>query len=254
MKQPDYRRVVLFITVVVSLSIVITLASRHAEPTHPAMVINNKSISENQFNKMFSKKAYLQNKNDFIHSVIVKELLIQEALKAGIQKEESFRQSVQGFYEQSLIKIIMDRKYASLKPDIDESIIDRYVDWSDKTVDLTLLTYKQLEDISTGIIENEEHIRLPFNRLSIEVKYELLQLQNGHVSPPLFSETDNNYSVFRLDNISQSEIKTDKEENRDMIRQLLSEQYKEQMIAQWLDGLREHAEITLGDAVNQVEK
>ncbi|MBU1168092.1 MAG: hypothetical protein KKD44_00865 [Proteobacteria bacterium] len=253
MKQTDYRSIVLLIIFLVSISISIKLFLSHPGPIDTALTINDKSISEKAFNKMFSKESRMQNKNEFIHSVIIKELLIQEALKAGIQGEESFRQSVQDFYEQSLIKIIMDRKYDSLNPDIDTAMVDRYIELSDKTLDLSLLTYKQPGDIVKGKIETKETISIPFNRLSLDVKFEVISIETGGISQPSYSEADQEYSVFQLDKIRESDTKTDKETDRDMIRQMLREQKKERLISKWLDELKEHAAITLGATVNQGE-
>ena len=72
------------------------------------------------------KDSYGSNeKKHFIHSLINKELLIQEAQRLEINREESFRRSVENFYEQSLIKNLMDRKYADLKIKVSErDVID----------------------------------------------------------------------------------------------------------------------------------
>lgn len=251
MKHRDYRLLVLLIIFTVSISIGLKLVLAHLSPGRTAMTINDKTISEKQFNRMFSKKPYLQNMDDFIHSVIIKELLIQEAIKAGIQREEAFRQSIQDFYEQSLIKIIMDRKYTDLEPHIDETLIDRYMTLCGKTMDLTLLTYKTPEDIVKEKVALKESISLPFTRLSIEVRYDLLRLKPGDVSSPSFSEIDNVYSVFRLDTINPGEPMPDTNDNREIARQLLTEHQKELMLADWLEALKARANVSLGSTVTQ---
>lgn len=249
MKQPDYRLIVLLIIFTVSTAIAIRLGYKPHERSKAAIVINDTAISEKAFNRMFSKKPCLQSVDDFIRSVVVKEVLIQEAIKAGVHHEEAFRRSVQDFYEQSLIKVIMDRTYDSLTPTVDTTLVDRYVDLIGSTVDLTLRTYKTAEDIDSGRADSEEATRLPFNRLSIEVRYDLLQLTPGDTSSPAFSETDNVYSVFRLDAIHPDESRDVTADDRDLARQLIVEHQKELMISAWLDDLTSRATVAVGAGV-----
>jgi hypothetical protein len=77
-----------------------------------AIIINDKVITLDEFAGM--KPSHDEHRADFINSLIARELLIQEAQRTGIDKEENFRRSLQGFYEQSLVKVLMDRKLTLL--------------------------------------------------------------------------------------------------------------------------------------------
>ncbi|HSR35908.1 MAG TPA: SurA N-terminal domain-containing protein, partial [Desulfurivibrionaceae bacterium] len=74
-----------------------------------AIQINDRIITRAEFNQKYQSRGGVQDPftaqpgEDFIQALITKELLIQEAKRLGLDREEPFRQSVQNFYEQSLI-------------------------------------------------------------------------------------------------------------------------------------------------------
>lgn len=245
MKNPDYRRVVLFIILMVSLLIGLKVFVLKPSVDETALTINNIAISEEKINRLFNQRSRYIDDKDFIHSVVIRQLLIQEAIKSGVQEEEAFRQSVQDYYEQSLIKIIMDRKYNSLETQIDESLVDRYMSLSGKTIDLTLLSYRQPDDRVKGNFERQEKISLPFRRLAMGVKSVILTLEPGKMSEPVFSQNDGLYSVFRLDRVSGPEPSEGHDENmdRETVRQIITEHEKEVLIDRWLDSLEEKARV-----------
>jgi hypothetical protein len=255
MNQPDYRRIVLAIIFVIALLIGIKVLLLKPGHDQAAMTINNVSISEEKINRLFSQRSRYLDSKDFIHSVVIRQLLIQEAVKSGIQKEESFRQSVQDFYEQSLIKIVMDRKYDALNPEIDERLVDRYITLSGKTIDFTLLSYRQPDDRVKGIFEGQEKISLPFSRLATEIKLDILSLKPGEMSNPVYAQGEGLYSVLRLDTVSPGdETPHETATDRDSIRAILSEQLKERNIDLWLDSLEAQATVTVGKAIDQLNE
>ncbi len=74
-----------------------------------------------------SQPSQQRRKSDCVNSLITKELLLQESQREGIDKEESFRESIQNFYEQSLIKLLIDRKFASLHVTVSDEDVNRYI-------------------------------------------------------------------------------------------------------------------------------
>ena len=49
-------------------------------------------------------------KNEMLDALIVKEILIQEAVKAGLDKEKDFMSSIELYWEQTLLKNLLERK------------------------------------------------------------------------------------------------------------------------------------------------
>jgi hypothetical protein len=69
------------------------LRSRNASPKEAALIINKKVITTGEFNELYAlQPSRSREKNDFINSLITRELLIQESQNEGIDRDESFRE------------------------------------------------------------------------------------------------------------------------------------------------------------------
>ena len=107
------RYIYYIIIILLGLSAIIgyELRGKLSSPKEAAIVVNGKTITVEEFSRVCSSKPTDSgDKNDFINSLITKELLIQESQREGIDREESFRRSIQNYYEQSLIKLLMDEE------------------------------------------------------------------------------------------------------------------------------------------------
>lgn len=212
------------------------------EMSDPAIVINDRVISEKELDRLFKSSPYSNHMAGVIDSVITNQLLIQEAIAEGINKEELFRASVENFYEQSLVKILIDRKFDSLKPEITQDMVDRYQVLSGKDVTYSKMTYQNLENAKKGKIETSEKITNSFEDLSAELKYIFVSLEPGQTSTPLNMGT--NYVRCRLISLKPSvdaKPVTDIEE----ITEYLIHQKKGALFAQWMDKLYENADIQI---------
>lgn len=88
--------------------------------------INNYEITVDEFNKDFNDSAYarqdnVQSKKDFLNFLINKKLMLQEAQKLGLDKEEGFLDMVEGFWEQSLLKVVIERKSKEIASEVQVS-------------------------------------------------------------------------------------------------------------------------------------
>ncbi len=103
----------------------------------PIAKVNDFVIVEDSFRQELSASAYFHNipglsnddKKRFLDSQIRKELLIQEATRHGLDKGEAFRQTIERYWEQTLITALVGQKSKDLEKDIlvtQEEIEGRY--------------------------------------------------------------------------------------------------------------------------------
>ncbi|NOX32643.1 MAG: hypothetical protein GXP56_02740, partial [Deltaproteobacteria bacterium] len=154
------------------------------EISKPFLSINDRIISKNEFEKMSLRKPSYMSLEQFIDTVIDKQLLIQEAIKMKINKEESFRRSVENFYEQSLIKILLDRKMKSLVVDVTDDEISRYETLLQNKLFLTKTIYPSMKDAQNKTRGTIEKIETDFIDLSGDLKFIVLNLSIGESSKP----------------------------------------------------------------------
>ncbi len=208
----------------------------------PFLSINDRIISEDEFKNMLVRKPSYMSREQFIESVIEKQLLIQEAIKMDINKEESFRLSVENFYEQSLIKILLDRELDSLKVDVTNDEIAKYKAFVQNKLFLTKMSYLSMKDEQNKTNEIIEKFETDFIDLSEDLKFMVLNLNIGESSKP--KVTDFGVFVYRLDDIQKNKA-PDKIQEFDMnqVSLYIQDKKKELLLAEWSDKIRETAEI-----------
>jgi hypothetical protein len=237
-----YIYYVIGIIVLLTVFAAVRFSGFKVEVSEPAIVINDRVISEKELGALFNSSLYSNHMADIIDSVITNQLLIQEAIAQGINKEELFRASVESFYEQSLIKILIDRKFNSLKPEIPQDMVDRYLERSEKKVEYAKLVYHNLENAEKNNPESSKKITKSFENLSAELKYILVSLEPGQTSSPLKAEK--NYACYRLISLKPSSD-TDPVTDVEEIKDFLVHQEKSVLFAQWMEKLNKDADIQI---------
>ena len=212
------------------------------EISKPFISVNDRIISQDEFNRMLKRKPHYMNQDQFINSIIEKQLLIQEAVKQKINQEESFRQSVENFYEQSLIKILIDRKLDSLVVDVTDAELEKYEMLLGRKMTITKTVYMRLDDAKKKINGTNERIEAEFKDLSDDLKFVLLNMREGMSSDPKVD--DFGYVVYTLDQISADQ-KSGEAPEFDMrkVSVFLQDKKKEQLFEEWAKTVREKAKI-----------
>jgi len=88
--------------------------------------INNSKISLTEFNELIKAESYADPEMDlttdtrdqFINYLVRKELLIQEAAKLKLDSKAEFVQTIERYWEATLIRNLLDLKCAELKKEI----------------------------------------------------------------------------------------------------------------------------------------
>lgn len=103
-------------------------------PQKPAaVVINDIHVSAEEFERAFQSSPYAKDhengKRKFLDLYITSKLILQEAVREGLDRKQNFLTSIQVFWEQSLLKLMIGRKSRELLETIhvsDSSITEYY--------------------------------------------------------------------------------------------------------------------------------
>ena len=209
-----------------------------------ALIINDRIFTTGEFNKLYSQQQpRMQSKTDFINSLITKELLIEESQKEGIDKEEPFRSSIQNFYEQSLIKLLIDRKLASLKVTVSDDEINSYLAAFQKKFHITLFSFASPEQARKSKFSNGEKRIVYLDDLAGNIRNSVLALKEGQITAPV--KTGDTYTVIRLDKVVFDHSRLPSAQSKEKIRMMLTEEKKENIMNDWISGLRKKAAIKI---------
>ncbi|MCF8044603.1 MAG: hypothetical protein K9J83_01990 [Desulfarculaceae bacterium] len=207
----------------------------------PALVINDRIITHDELESMMKKRPHDKSKQAHLDSIIQQELLIQEAIKRSINQEEEFRQSVEDFYEQSLVKTLLDRQYDRFHPEATQQEIDRYKSLSGKKVQVVKTIYPTEQDAKADENGQTETISAPFEYLSGGVIFMLLSMEPGDVSAP--RQTRHGTVVYTLEKTEPMDTPAKEDFNTDRIKSFIKDRKKEVLYNRWTDKLRENAYI-----------
>jgi len=238
-----YIRIILAILILASIVTLIYLWPRAAAPKRDVVAtINGYQLQKNQLTASPSEEGSGQQTGDILNSAITRELLLQEAQRQKIDKEEAFRKSLKDFYEQSLLKILMDRKYASLNATVSDEDIDRYLSLFGKTIRFTRLPVSAKPPYNPAS-ERGQTTNVLFDDLADSLKPMIASLKPGEYI--MRFDTGHEQYALRLDAVTASSATNTTAPPRAMAKTLIEQSKKEQMIAQWLMELRQNANITI---------
>jgi hypothetical protein len=177
-----------FIAYLIILSLAATACAKK-EKEEPAIVIGKIKVTklefENAFERFnFDKQADIEARKAFLENYIDRKLILKEAENLGLDKNEEFLQNVQDFWQQSLIKLTLDKKTKELFLSIrvsDKEISDFYKDHKNDfaakdlssvygEIKLILLKEKQKKAVSDWL----DSLR---KKTNIKVDYKLLGLE-----------------------------------------------------------------------------
>jgi len=239
-----YIYYIIIIILCSSVIVAYSFFSRQTSTSETAIIINDMSVSRDEYDRQFRlRPPYLLDENDFIDALVTKKLLIQEAIRLGIDQDESFRWSIQNFYEQSLIKLLTDHAIADIAVEVTDQEIDRYIFLSGKKLHLTSFSFASLDDLRADRQEASEQLALFFRELSVELKNTLLALEEGGRTGPV--RTDGGYRIYQLDRIESMEEASPAPLTREDIEKTLQHFRKEKQLRDWITKLKDDAQIKI---------
>lgn len=213
-----------------------------------ALRVNGHSMSRKQIDDQSREQGYHgETLEDRMDSLVTRQLLIQEAQRLGIDKEEGFRKALKLYYEQSLIKVLTDRKMASLVTDVSEEDIDGYLSCSGK-----MYTFTQTPIVNGKILEKQgQQNTALFDELSESLRLLLSSLQPGE-SVAQF-DTGTEVSTLRLDKVEKAEEVESVAYDRNRVRELIGNYQRSREIDSWIYLLRKNASIVVYGEVKNNE-
>jgi len=135
------------------------------KPEEYLVKINNYTITPQEFNEEFRASAYAQDntpesKREFLNMLIRRKLVLQDAQARGLDKDKEFLKSIERFWEQSLLKRMMDEK--------SQEITGGAATISDSAVETV---YNKLK--------SEGKADKPLDQMRSQIKWSLTQLQES---------------------------------------------------------------------------
>lgn len=227
----------------ITLSQFLLIPSEKTPPDNIAITINRHNIAENTIVQKSKKFGYRNDEqSEMYDTIITREILLQEAQRQEFEKEESFRKALKVYYENSLIKILLERQNSQITVAISEADIENYISFFG-----TVVSFTKLDTIPSSQAESRSARGLTqsvlFDDLATPVKLLLSSLQPGQFGVKF--DTGNERYAVRLDSISSPTSSSLQNIDRKNIYETLEAYKREQEVSAWLTKLKREADITI---------
>jgi len=156
-----------------------------------------------------------------------------------MDKDPGFRLSVQNYYEQSLIKILIDRQFSDTKIVATDKDIDQYISNHGK-----IFTFSRLSvNDETDPDQTDDQKAVLFDDLSASLQLMLGDMKAG--DEKIYYQTGSEILSLRLDKVEQGTVQEPFVGNREIIRRIIDNYKREQALTSWIKELRDRATITI---------
>lgn len=177
----------------------------------------------------------------FIESLIDRQLLLQEAQRQRLDQEPAFVKFMQDYLEQSLLRLVVDRFYARLEPEVTPEEVDYYLANQDFRLSIRIFSYADgVPDAAADQFLSQRVVTQKFTIFPLAYRQSVAGLTPGQVSQP-FRQDGHIVRVQLLARIASTGA-VGADDRQQATSRLLKEK-KKQMMEEWPYQLREQTSI-----------
>ena len=215
------------------------------KPASGALVVNQRIYQPQELEEVLRATPYhFSSRGELISDLIYRELLLQEAKRLKIDTETEFRRSMRDYFEQSMIKTLIDRRSsaADLQPTPEQ--VAACKPWLGRRLRVQKRTYSTQESAQIDQTPRIEDFDLPFLELPEDIRSTLAELRQGNLSQVFHSGSD----WYRVRILDIADLPPEKLPSASEQTELCKDELRRQAFQQWLEGLYRRAHIELPPA------
>jgi len=238
-----------FLAVLSLVTIYIIAPSPAPDEKSVVLKVNDSTITSSMLEKSEKNRpSHHENREEFINSVVIEQLLLQEAQRQKIDQEPAFREAIKTYYEQSLIKILLERQDQSIDDTVSEEEIDLFLSYFGKTITFSIAqgTGDHIAPEIDWSASNTQKER--FGDLSTTMQPLLVGLQPGDTRAVF--DTGNEWFAVRVENITQESKSDPKTMPRETARSIIRAEKREQQLNSWINKMVSGADISIKEDNN----
>lgn len=179
----------LSILAILSLGLlVVPLLAPRPKVIEGSLIVNQRVFTPQELNdRLMTSSYHFDNDEEQLTNLIYRELLLQEAKTQGIDSEIKFLNSMRNFYEQSMIKTLLDRQYNLESHEPNDSQVAACQPFLTRRYEVTEIEYPDHDSAIKNINGNIEHYQLAYLEMPEDIRTALLNLTGTELSEPYHS-------------------------------------------------------------------
>ncbi len=207
-----------------------------------SLVVNQKIFQPQELAERLKTTPYhFDSKGELLTDLIYRELLLQEAKAQKINTERAFLTSMRDFYEQSMIKTLLDRQCDPEKHLPSAEQISALQPFLTKRFQLTRYDYPGHQSALDNRSAQIQEYDLAYLDLPEDARSALLELKGGALSPPFHSSA----GWFRLQLTNITPLETDSLPTQIEQKELCRTELQRQSIQNWIVQLYRKSNIQM---------
>lgn len=230
----------LFIAITAATLLILVWPGKDNSQEEPLVTINGQPLTRQKIVNLKSDTIASERDHDYISELITNHLLINEAQRRKLDKENTFRLALKTFYEQSLIEALLQQVKDEIETETTAAEIDRYLQSYGKV--FTFYTLKTSGSVNHSKIKSlGTKYTTRFDDLDLSLRHALATLQPGQTTTALTSQGEG--IAIYLEAIQGEPLRS---QNYDinLIREQIHQMKIERQVNSWIENLRNKAEIT----------
>lgn len=161
-------------------SLVIFGCAKATQEKNIVVKINDYEISKAEFEQDFKDSSYagndtLESRKDFLNNLINQKLILQEAQRKDMDKDKNFLKMIEKFWEQSLLKLSIDRKSKQISGSVSVSDAD-------------------VENVYKNMVK-EGTADKPYNQMYRQIKWEITKIKESKAMNEWLNELHKNACI-----------------------------------------------------------
>lgn len=233
---------IIIIAITTSVSLLYKPAAQQSKGQQ-AIRVNGRSVSQQELDeKTIQQSTLLGGPLNITNSLIMREILIDEALQQHIDQNESFQKQIKNFYEQSLVSVLVERKLNSISYSPTAEEIEAYKNLLGRQISLELRAVSPEREVDVPGEAPLEKLSGLFEDLSLPLRMNILFVSEQQTSKPapIFGGL---FTIYAKKIGAKKETGELYEEEE--IKASIIEYRKEEIFHSWLQSLRGKATIEL---------
>lgn len=216
------------------------LLTPRPEAVEGSLVINQRIYQPQELDEQLRTTPYhFDGKKEQITDLIYRELLLQEAKLQEIDAEDAFRHSLRDYYEQSMIKTLLDRQYQSPEHQPNTVQVEACLPILSKRFQIKRFSYPDRSSAQDNSNAQLKEYNLPYLELPEGIRPSLFKLNGGTLSEPMHSAD----GWFRLQLTDIQPIARAEQPLLLEQEELCRNELKKQSIQNWVEQLYQKADI-----------
>ena len=204
------------------------------------VTINGRTLSKDFFQKHKDRAPHSTSSENYVDTIVRKQLLITEAQRRQINQQPAFRLALQTLYENALIELLLKQVKSEINTTVSSEEVNNYLQAFGKTYTFYILRTPELTSTEKIKSEGTKYVSR-FDDLGITLRQSLAAM-SPQTTADTFAFNKEKIAIYleKVEGVTTEHQDFDKKRIKNQLQQIKDEK----QVSAWIENLRNQAVIT----------